>query len=181
MKRALAYLPVLVVVIIGAFAYWGLQGGRNPAEIPSALISKPVPEFALEGIEGVASPGLATADLKTGELTLVNVFASWCVPCRAEHAVLTRMTATQDLRLVGINYKDRADDARAWLEELGNPYLAIGHDFSGRAGIEWGVSGVPETFIVDASGTIVHRFTGPIVGDGQRRFQEALDKVMAGS
>ncbi len=179
MKRALAFLPVIIVAIIGAFAYWGLQGGRNPAEIPSALISQPVPEFALEGIEGVASPGLATSDLKTGALTLVNVFASWCVPCRAEHAVLTRMTAQQNLRLVGINYKDRADAARDWLEELGNPYVAIGHDFTGRAGIEWGVTGVPETFIIDGDGTIVHRFVGPVVGDGERRFQEALGAAKA--
>jgi cytochrome c biogenesis protein CcmG/thiol:disulfide interchange protein DsbE len=96
---------------------------------------------------------------------LVNVFASWCVPCRAEHAVLTRMVQEDGLNLVGINYKNDPSDAAAWLAELGNPYSKIGSDINGRAGIEWGISGVPETFIVDGNGVVVFRYVGPILTD----------------
>jgi cytochrome c biogenesis protein CcmG/thiol:disulfide interchange protein DsbE len=179
MKRLLFAIPLVVAAIIGGFALWGLSGGRDPGAIPSALISQPVPAFELEPIEGVGTPGLSAADLKGQGLTLVNVFASWCGPCRAEHPILTRMGEEQGLRIVAINYKDKADAAAEWLDELGNPYERIGWDYSGRAGIEWGVTGVPETFIVDADGIVVYRFPGPVVGDGRRRFQEALDKAKA--
>jgi cytochrome c biogenesis protein CcmG/thiol:disulfide interchange protein DsbE len=179
MKRVLFAIPLVLAVIIGGFALWGLSGGRDPSAIPSALVSNPVPDFALDPIEGVDTPGLATEDLKGQGLTLVNVFASWCGPCRAEHPILTRMGEEQDLRIVAINYKDRADAAAEWLDELGNPYARIGWDFTGRAGIDWGVTGVPETFIVNNDGVVVHRFAGPVVGDGRRRFQEALDQAKA--
>lgn len=179
MNRIVFAIPLVLAVIIGSFALWGLSGGRDPSQIPSALISKPVPQFDLQPIEGVDSPGLKTADLQGQGLTLVNVFASWCGPCRAEHPVLTRMAEDQGLRLVAMNYKDKPEAAAAWLDELGNPYSRIGSDYTGRAGIEWGVTGVPETFIVDANGLVVHRFPGPVVGDGQRRFQEALDQARA--
>jgi cytochrome c biogenesis protein CcmG/thiol:disulfide interchange protein DsbE len=127
----------------------------------------------------VDTPGLSTEDLKGQGLTLVNVFASWCGPCRAEHPILTRMSEQQNLRIVGLNYKDTPENAAAWLEELGNPYARIGADVTGRAGIDWGVTGVPETFIVSNDGIVLHRFPGPVVGDGQRRFQEALDAAKA--
>ncbi|WP_298356972.1 DsbE family thiol:disulfide interchange protein [uncultured Litoreibacter sp.] len=179
MKRLLFAAPLLLAVVIGAFALWGLSGDRDPSEIPSALISKSVPEFDLGPIDGVDTPGLKTADLQGQGLTLVNVFASWCGPCRAEHPVLTRMVEDQGLRIVAMNYKDKHEAAAAWLEELGNPYELIGSDYSGRAGIEWGVTGVPETFIVNNDGVVVHRFSGPVVGDGLRRFQEALDLAKA--
>ncbi|MEM9433004.1 MAG: DsbE family thiol:disulfide interchange protein [Pseudomonadota bacterium] len=182
------YVPSIVAIVLllflgtgGYIAYSNFEARKDPSSIPSALVSKPVPAFELPAISGVDLPGLSQTDLMAGQLTLVNVFASWCAPCRAEHAVLTRMKEAQGFRLVGINYKDRAEDAAAWLTELGNPYDAIGHDFTGRAGIEWGVTGVPETFIVDAAGIILHRFAGPVVGDGQRRFQIALDAAKAGS
>lgn len=179
MNRLVFAIPLVLAVIIGAFSLWGLSGGRDPSQIPSALVSNPVPDFALEPIKGVDTPGLATADLKGQGLTLVNVFASWCGPCRAEHPILTRMASEQDLRIVAINYKDKPEAAAAWLDELGNPYALIGSDYSGRAGIEWGVTGVPETFIVSNEGIVLHRFPGPVVGDGQRRFQEALDQAKA--
>ncbi|NNK77219.1 MAG: DsbE family thiol:disulfide interchange protein [Litoreibacter sp.] len=182
MRRILTLLPIVIVAILGGFFYWGLSGDRDPSSIPSVLVSQPVPVFDLPPLEGVESPGLSQTDLQdAGELTLVNFFASWCGPCRAEHAVLTRMQREQGFRLVAINYKDKPEDAARWLKNLGNPYSAIGADVSGRAGIEWGISGVPETFIIDADGTVVHRFAGPIVGDGQRRFQEALDAAKVGS
>ncbi len=169
----------LVVIFVAVAGYFLTKPDFNPSSIPSALVSQPVPEFALEPIDGVDTPGLTTADLKGQGLTLVNVFASWCGPCRAEHPILTRMGQDQDLRIVAINYKDQPAAAADWLEELGNPYELIGSDFSGRAGIEWGVTGVPETFIVSNDGIVLHRFPGPVVGDGQRRFQEALDAAKA--
>jgi len=110
-------------------------------------------------------------------IKLLNVFASWCGPCRAEHPILTRLAEEDGITLIGINYKDKPEAAAQWLEELGNPYVAIGSDYSGRAGIDLGISGVPETFIIDADGIIRHRFAGPVVGDGLRRFTEALNEI----
>ena len=179
MNRFVFAIPLVLAAVIGGFALWGLSGGRDPSQIPSALVSKPVPVFDLPAIEGIDTPGLKTADLQGQGLTLVNVFASWCGPCRAEHPVLTRMAAEQDLRIVAMNYKDKPEAAANWLDELGNPYALIGADFSGRAGIEWGVTGVPETFIVDNEGVVLHRFPGPVVGDGLRRFQAQLDLAKA--
>ena len=108
-------------------------------------------------------------------VVVVNVFASWCVPCRAEHGVLTNLRKEEDILLFGIKYKDKPEDATRWLANLGNPYDRIGSDLSGRAGIEWGISGVPETFIVSQDGIVLHRTVGPIVGDAAvARFKAAL-------
>ncbi|WP_394198189.1 DsbE family thiol:disulfide interchange protein [Litoreibacter albidus] len=178
MKRLLFALPLLLALIIGGFAIWGLSGGRDPSALPSVLISQPVPQLDLGPVEGVATPGFTTDDLAEMDgIKLLNVFASWCGPCRAEHPNLTRLGAEEGLTLIGVNYKDKPEAAAKWLDELGNPYAAIGSDFSGRAGIDLGISGVPETFIIDAEGVIRHRFAGPVVGDGLRRFMEALDEV----
>ncbi|MGR3755916.1 MAG: DsbE family thiol:disulfide interchange protein [Tranquillimonas sp.] len=176
MVRLLAALPVLVAVVFGAFLLWGLNPNRDPSSIPSVLISQPVPQFDLPAVEGMDVPGFARADLVGNDApVIVNVFASWCVPCRAEHAVLTRLVRDENVRLFGINYKDKPEDARAWLEELGNPYEKIGSDLEGRAGIEWGLSGVPETFIVGGDGTVLFRYVGPIVGEEpQAQFRAAL-------
>lgn len=181
MKRLIAFLPLLIAVVFGAFFLWGLDPERDPNNIPSVLISQPAPEFALEPVEGVGVPGLARADLLGNETpVIVNVFASWCVPCRAEHAVLTSLVERDGIRLFGINYKDKPQDAAGWLDELGNPYERIGSDLSGRAGIEWGISGVPETFIVGGDGTVLYRYVGPVVGDAAvAKFKEAL--VQAGA
>ena len=162
MKRLLFILPLLIFAIGAAFLYWGLNPERDPAAIPSVLIDEPAPQFELPPIEASATPGLSTADLAGGQITVVNIFASWCLPCRAEHPLLVDLAEQRDVRLVGINYKDKPEDALAWLEELGNPYEAIGADENGRAGIEWGISGVPETFILDREGTIRYRHVGPI-------------------
>lgn len=164
MRHALYALPLAVALGLGAFLLWGLDPARDPRSVPSVLVDRPVPEFALPPIMGVDRPGLSRAALATiDEPYLVNVFASWCGPCRAEHPVLVRLARDHGVPLMGLNYKDAPDDARAWLAEVGNPYLKIGSDVSGRAGIEWGVFGVPETFVVDASGTILMRHVGPIV------------------
>lgn len=176
MRRTLAALPILIALVFGAFFLWGLNPDRDPNAIPSVLISQPAPTFDLPPVEGVGVPGLSRENLiGNPEPVVVNVFASWCVPCRAEHAVLTRMVERDGIRLFGINYKDKPEDARAWLENLGNPYELIGSDLNGRAGIEWGISGVPETFIVAGDGTVLYRYVGPIVGaDAEAEFATAL-------
>uniref|UniRef100_UPI004048A9F6 DsbE family thiol:disulfide interchange protein n=1 Tax=Yoonia sp. TaxID=2212373 RepID=UPI004048A9F6 len=182
MKRLIVFLPLLAALGIGAAVLWGLDPERDPNGIPSVLIGQPVPEFDLPAVAGIDTPALAAKDLRKNEgPVLVNVFASWCVPCRAEHVVLSRMVAEDGLILMGINYKDKPEDAADWLDELGNPYARIGSDESGRAGIEWGISGVPETFIVDANGTVVFRYVGPIYTDkAMAAVREALSKASGG-
>ncbi len=121
-----------------------------------------MPEFELAAIEGMDGPGLKTADLTDGQVTLVNFFASWCVPCRIEHPFLIELVKRDGARLVGINYKNEAEEARVWLDKLGNPYARIGADTSGRVGIEWGVYGLLQTFVIDKQGRIRYRHVGPI-------------------
>jgi len=164
LRRLLFVLPV-AIFLAAALAFWlGLAGDRRPDSIPSALLDRPAPDFALPALEGSGVPGLATADLAAGEgrVTLVNLWASWCLPCRAEHPLLMELAARPELRLVGIAYKDKPEDARAFLAGLGNPFAAIGVDADGRTGIEWGISGVPETFILDGAGVVRYRHVGPL-------------------
>ncbi len=156
------FVPVIVFGVIAGYFLWGLDPERDPRAIPSVMIDKPVPEFELAPIEGMEGPGLKTADLTGGQVTLVNFFASWCVPCRFEHAFLTELVERDGVRLVGINYKNEPEEARAWLAELGNPYARIGADTTGRVGIDWGVYGLPETFMIDKQGRIRYRRVGPI-------------------
>jgi len=169
-QRLVYLVPLLLFAVVAGYLMIGLR--LDPGKLPSALIDKPVPEFALPGLEGVAE-GLATADLKAGDgagqangVSVVNVFASWCVPCRAEHPYLMRL-AKEGVTVHGINYQDKPEDARGWLARLGNPYTRIGADRDGRASIDWGVYGVPETFVVDGSGRIRFKQVGPITTPGQ--------------
>lgn len=138
-----------------------LDSGGNISKLPSALIGKPAPATNLPPLEGLNLPGIEPASLK-GKVTLVNVFASWCAPCRDEHPELIELAKRNDIRLVGLNYKDRDENARRFLGTLGNPYAAVGVDASGRAGVEWGVYGVPETFVIAPDGTIAYKHVGPI-------------------
>ncbi|SDG21867.1 DsbE family thiol:disulfide interchange protein [Pelagibacterium luteolum] len=161
-RIALAILPLVVLVaLLGVFA---TQMGRSTSFVPSALLDKPVPDFALAAVEGHDQPGFATADLSGQGVVVVNVFASWCVPCRDEHPMLMDL-AQRDVLIYGINYDDPADNARAFLAELGNPYDAVGSDRDRRVGIEWGVYGVPETFVVDNDGVIRFKHVGPLDAD----------------
>ena len=152
-----AFVPLVASALIVLFGLGLFRGGDD---LPSALLGKPVPEFALPPVLGRAE-GLSSQDL-IGHVSLVNVFASWCVPCRAEHPLFMELSATGEVPLYGINYKDPPDQARAWLDELGDPYTRIGADINGRAGIEWGVYGVPETYVIASDGTIAYRHVGPI-------------------
>lgn len=177
LRILLGVLPLAIFVAAAAFFLWGLDAERDPAAIPSALVGETAPDFALEPIPGGSLPGLETADLKGEGPTLVNIFASWCVPCRAEHPLLESL-AGQGVRLVGINYKDAPEDALGFLAELGNPYRRIGADQDGRAGIEWGVTGVPETFVVDGEGRVVYRHVGPLMhADLADRILPALEQA----
>lgn len=157
--------PVVAALLFGVF-FWGLF---NPSpNLRSVLIGKPVPEFVLPPITG-RTEGFATADLK-GKVAVVNVFASWCVPCRAEHPFVTEL-ARSGVPVYGINHKDKAADALAWLAELGYPYTRIGADTDGRVSIEFGVYGLPETFVVASDGTIAYRVVGAIT-------RETMDQTL---
>ncbi len=156
--RLVFALPIVVLGALGVLLAVGLQ--LNPRDIPSPLIGKAVPSFQLPPVQG-RTLGLATADLK-GEVSLVNVFASWCVACRDEHPLLLRLKAGSVVPIHGLNYKDAPKDAAQWLDALGDPYTRTGADRDGRVGIDWGVYGVPETFVIDRDGRIVYKHIGPI-------------------
>ena len=156
--RLAGYIPLGVFIVLAVFLGIGLT--KNPREVPSPLIGKPVPQFSLPPVKGRAL-GLSSADLE-GEVALVNVFASWCVACREEHPVLLELGRKGLVPIHGLNYKDKPDDAEGWLNRLGDPYTHTGADMSGRVGIDWGVYGVPETFVVDRGGRIAYKHIGPI-------------------
>ena len=158
-RRMLFAAPLLLFAALVIFLAVGLR--LDPREVPSPLIGKPVPQFALEPVKG-RTAGLATRDLR-GEVSLVNVFASWCVACREEHPLFMQLKNEKGfVPIHGLNYKDRPDDAARWLDTLGDPYTRTGADLDGRVAIDWGVYGVPETFVVDRQGRIAYKHIGPV-------------------
>ncbi|MDB5506987.1 MAG: Cytochrome c-type biosis protein CcmG/DsbE, thiol:disulfide oxidoreductase [Devosia sp.] len=163
MKYLLFALPLLILA--GLVAVFATSLNRDPSLVPSVLIDKPAPQFTLAAVDGLDVPGFDTAALK-GEVTVVNVFASWCIPCRDEHPLL--LALSDGVRLFGINQKDAPENAAKFLAELGNPYDAVGADTDNRVSIDWGVYGVPETFVVDANGVITYKHVGPL-------FPEAIE------
>ncbi|MBI1385316.1 MAG: DsbE family thiol:disulfide interchange protein [Rhizobiales bacterium] len=184
-RRWLARLPLLAfLALVGVFIF-ALRYG-DPSRLPSVLIGKPLPEFVLPAIEGLDRagtpvPGLASAELAGTGPHVVNVWASWCGPCRIEHPQLETLAQRSRVPLHGINYKDRAADARRFLDGLGNPFERVGVDASGRTAIDLGVYGVPETFLVDARGNIAYRHVGPITPqDLDRTLLPLLDRLKAG-
>ncbi len=161
----LALLPL--VLLVGLIAVFATQMGRDTSLVRSVLIDKPAPTFTLPAVAGTGVEGFDTASL-TGEVTVVNVFASWCVPCRDEHPLLEVLKAESGVRLYGINQRDQADNAVKFLTELGNPYDRIGGDTDNRVSIDWGVYGVPETFVVNAAGVITYKHVGPMTPETLR-------------
>ena len=151
-------VPLLLFAALATLLGVGLT--LNPRLVPSPLIGKPVPEFDLPPVKG-RTLGLASRDLK-GEVAVVNVFASWCLSCREEHPVFMDMRNRGVVPIHGLNYKDEPDDAAAWLAEMGDPYTRTGADLDGRVAIDWGVYGVPETFVVDREGRIAYKHIGPV-------------------
>jgi cytochrome c biogenesis protein CcmG/thiol:disulfide interchange protein DsbE len=158
-RRLIFLLPLVLFAALAVTFYFGFSLKK---ELPSVLIGREVPRFTLAPLEGMNLPGLATEDLRGGRVTLVNVWASWCVPCRDEHPHLMALEQDRSFDIVGINNKDAAENARRFLGQLGNPFSRIGVDGNGRASIEWGVYGVPETFVVNGEGRIVYKHVGPI-------------------
>ena len=185
-RHWLVALPLIGFLALAALFLLRLYGG-DPSKIPSALIGRPAPQTALPALEGLVQngapvPGLDPALFK-GKVSVVNVWASWCVPCHDEAPLLTALAKDTRLQIVGINYKDSADNARRFLGRYGNPFAAAGADQNGRASMEWGVYGVPETFIVGRDGKIAYKLVGPVTPDNIDSVLRAqIDKaVKAGS
>jgi cytochrome c biogenesis protein CcmG/thiol:disulfide interchange protein DsbE len=164
-RTFLMVLPLIAFLAL-ALLFWFRLGSGDISRIPSALIGRPAPQTVLPPLSGLQDngapvPGLDPAAFK-GKVTLVNVWASWCVPCHDEAPLLTELAKDKRFQLAGVNYKDAADNARRFLGRYGNPFSHVGVDANGRASIEWGVYGVPETFVVGREGTIVYKLVGPI-------------------
>lgn len=167
--------PVIFAALAGLFAF-GLYRA-NPDELPSAFIGLPAPPLPAEGLEG--RPVLTDADLRDGQVTIVNYWASWCPPCRAEHPVLMDLAA-QGYRVAGVNFRDEAPKALQYLTANGDPFFASAFDPSGRTSIDWGVTAPPETFLIGPDGTVLFRYVGPLVGsDYEQRFLPELAKATA--
>ena len=183
-RRILVILPLLLFIALAALFFYRLGSG-DPSRIPSALIGRPVPQTNLPPVAGLVQdgkqlPGMNAADFKDN-VTLVNVWASWCVPCHDEVPMLDELAKDKRIRLVGINYKDQADNARRFIGRYGNPFNAVGADPNGRAAIEWGVYGVPETFVVGRDGRIAYKLVGPITETNLKTaLMPAIEKALAG-
>ncbi|GAA4526586.1 DsbE family thiol:disulfide interchange protein [Chelativorans composti] len=160
-RGLLLLLPLAIFLVLCAVFLVQLMSGRDISVVPSALIGKPAPLVTLEPLEGTNLPGF-DPEMYKGRVTLVNVWGSWCVPCRQEHPQLMELARDSRIQLAGINYKDKPENALRFLNELGNPFDVIGVDESGRAVIDWGVYGVPETFVVGPDGVIRYKHVGPL-------------------
>lgn len=179
-RRILVFLPLALFLALAVLFLVRLYAG-DPARLPSALIGRPAPDFALPALDGLARdgapvPGLRSGDLKGDAVTVVNVWASWCGPCRAEHPLLAELAKDPRVKLVGINYKDNPENARRFLGALGNPFAAVGVDANGRSAIDWGVYGVPETFVVGRDGIIRLKHVGPL---SEETLKTTLDAAIA--
>lgn len=171
------FVPLIIVVGLFALFWLRMQSGENPKELDSVFIGRAAPVFELASLQE-GNPALTTDDLKIGEPVLVNFFASWCVPCRAEHESLMLLAGKHRIPVYGIAYKDEPERSRRFLRELGNPFSKTGVDLNGRVAIDWGVTGVPETFLIDGNGVVRYRHWGPIVGDGlEARLLPELEKL----
>ena len=182
-RRLVVLIPLLVFLALAALFFFRLGSG-DPSKIPSALIGRPVPDTALPPVAGLVRdgapvPGIGKDDF-SGAVTLVNVWASWCVPCHDEAPLLLKMSQNTRFRIVGINYKDQPDNARRFIGRYGNPFTAVGADGNGRASIDWGVYGVPETFVIGRDGRIAYKLVGPITETNvETALKPAIEKALA--
>ena len=182
-RRMIVFIPLIAFLVLAALFVLRLGAG-DPSRIPSALIGHPAPRTDLPPLaglerEGKPVPGLDSADFR-GQVTVLNVWASWCVPCRDEAPLLMTLAADRRVRVVGINYKDQPDNARRFLGRYGNPFAANGTDDNGRAAIEWGVYGVPETFVIGRDGRIPYKLIGPVTPDNlDTALKPAIEQALA--
>ena len=160
-------IPLVAFMALVGLMLFGLS--NDPKLIPSPFVGKPAPQFSLPRLSN-PDETISVNDMK-GKVWILNLWASWCVSCRAEHAVLSKLIAEEKILTIGLNYKDYGDDAKKWLAALGNPYYAVAVDAKGMAGIDWGVVGVPETFVMDKKGIVRYKFTGPV-------YQKAVDETL---
>jgi cytochrome c biogenesis protein CcmG, thiol:disulfide interchange protein DsbE len=182
-RRLLVVLPLVLFLALAALFFFRLGAG-DPSRLPSVLIGREAPVTELPPVAGLERngepvPGIVPADFKSA-VTVLNVWASWCVPCRDEASLLMTLAGDKRIRLVGINYKDQPDNARRFLGRFGNPFVASGADANGRAAIEWGVYGVPETFIVGRDGKIAYKVVGPLTPENlERVVKPEIEKALA--
>jgi cytochrome c biogenesis protein CcmG/thiol:disulfide interchange protein DsbE len=182
-RRLIVLLPLIGFLALAALFLFRLGAG-DPSRLPSALIGHAVPNTPLPPVEGlvrdgVPVPGIAAADFN-GAVSLVNVWASWCVPCHDEAPLLMQLAQDKRIRVLGINYKDQPDNARRFMGRYGNPFAAVGADAAGRASIDWGVYGVPESFVIDRKGRIAYKLVGPISADNlETVLKPQLEKALA--
>ena len=177
MRRALFVLPVVVFMAVAGYFALALRPGYDPHTLPSAMIDKEAPAFSLAGLHG---DGISRDGLKGGPV-LINFFASWCVPCRLEHPLLMRLAERDHVKLYGIDYKDAPADATNLLSQFGDPYTRIGMDSDGRVGLDFGVYGVPETYVIDSTGHIRKRFVGPLTAEQVEKELLPLLKALGSS
>ena len=180
-RRSILALPLVVFACVAALLLLRLNAG-DPSLLPSVMIGRPAPAFTLPPVPGLGVPGLASDDLRAGHVTLLNVFASWCVECHAEHDLLLALAQDADLKaegvaVVGLAYKDKPADARRYLGSNGNPFAAVGSDEAGRTGIDFGVYGVPETFVVKGDGTIAFKLVGGVTRENAAAFKAEIAKA----
>ncbi len=178
-QRLLISLPLILFAGLALVFLMRLYGG-DPSKLPSALVGKPIPEFTISAVgglldKGVQVKGFSTADLRGSKVSLVNFWASWCPPCRAEHPYLMELGNRTDIALFGVNQKDDPENARRFLGLHGNPFFKTGADPKGRVSIDWGVYGLPETFVVDAQGIIRYKHVGPITEDSLKRLEPEIE------
>ena len=183
--RLVVLVPLALFAGLAALFFFRLLGPSDHSVLPSVLIGHPAPPTSLPPVPGLVRadgqpvPGLTTADF-SGNVTVLNVWASWCIPCRDEAPVLMKLAEDKRIRLVGMNYKDSPDNARRFLGRFGNPYVASGADANGRAGIEWGVYGVPENFIIGRDGKILYKLVGPLTDENLAGvFRPEIEKALA--
>jgi cytochrome c biogenesis protein CcmG/thiol:disulfide interchange protein DsbE len=180
-RNWLAILPLVVFAGLAAIFLIQLRSGEDSSFVPSVLIGREAPTTNLPPLAGSGLPGLASADFK-GHITLVNVWASWCAPCREEQPLLMTLKDDKRFRLAGLNYKDKPENALRFLGEMGNPFAAIGVDENGRTAIDWGVYGVPETYLVGKDGRILYKHVGPFTEQSiARELMPEIEKAVSGS
>ncbi|MEQ9245079.1 MAG: DsbE family thiol:disulfide interchange protein [Nitratireductor sp.] len=178
-RLVLFLLPLLFFLALSGVFLVQLISGKDTSVVPSALIGRPAPQTDLPPLEGMNLPGLSS-EAFSGRVTLVNVWGSWCLPCRQEHPLLMQLATDERVVIAGLNYKDKPENARRFLGDLGNPYDAIGVDQNGRAAIDWGVYGVPETFLVGPDGTIRYKHVGPFTPESIREsLMPEIEKALA--